>query len=91
MRDNRPPAPPLLDDAVESARQALVDFGVRMIREGLAVGTAGNLSVKAGDLVVITPTGVPYQDLSPSDICSADQLEEVRAEASRRSYLGAAQ
>ena len=34
----------------------------------LVVGTAGNVSVRVGDLVVISPSGVDYDDLSAADI-----------------------
>jgi L-fuculose-phosphate aldolase len=35
---------------------------------GLVVGTAGNVSVRSGDLVAVTPSGVDYAGLSASDI-----------------------
>jgi L-fuculose-phosphate aldolase len=30
---------------------------------------SGNLSARAGDLIAITPSGVPYPDMEPADIC----------------------
>lgn len=39
----------------------------RMTADGLVVGTSGNVSARAGDLVVVTPTGVPYDELGPGD------------------------
>lgn len=39
------------------AREALVDAGRRLAARGLVTGTSGNLSVRAGDVVVATPTG----------------------------------
>lgn len=42
---------------------------VRICRElaakGLVVGTAGNVSVREGDLLAVTPSGLPYEDLAP--------------------------
>lgn len=35
---------------------------------GLVVGTAGNASVRAGDLVAVTPSGVEYAGLSAADV-----------------------
>jgi L-fuculose-phosphate aldolase len=50
-------------------RQSLVDHGRRMVRDGLVDGMSGNLSVRAGDLIAITPSGAPYQDMAPADVC----------------------
>jgi L-fuculose-phosphate aldolase len=51
------------------ARAELVRYGQRLIADGLSVGSAGNLSVRVGDAVAITPSGVPYGDLTVDDIC----------------------
>ncbi|HEY0487636.1 MAG TPA: class II aldolase/adducin family protein [Mycobacteriales bacterium] len=40
----------------------------RMLRDGLVTGTAGNVSVRVGDLVAITPTGTPYESLTAEDV-----------------------
>jgi L-fuculose-phosphate aldolase len=50
-------------------RASLVDHGRRMVHDGLVDGVSGNLSARAGDLIAITPSGVPYQDMAPADIC----------------------
>jgi L-fuculose-phosphate aldolase len=50
-------------------RESLVAYGRRMVRDDLVDGMSGNLSARAGDLVAITPSGVPYQDMAPADIC----------------------
>jgi L-fuculose-phosphate aldolase len=50
-------------------RANLVDHGRRMVHDGLVDGVSGNLSARAGDLIAITPSGVPYQDMAPADIC----------------------
>ena len=39
-----------------------------MAAKGLVVGTAGNVSVRDGDLVAVTPSGVPYDDLAPEQV-----------------------
>jgi len=36
----------------------------RMLATGLVVGTAGNVSVRAGDLVAISPSGLDYDELT---------------------------
>lgn len=40
-----------------------------MLDDGLAIGSAGNLSVRDGNDVLITPSGIAYRDLRPDDIC----------------------
>lgn len=49
-------------------REELVRYGARLLDDGLAVGSAGNLSVRIGDVVAITPSGIPYRELLPADI-----------------------
>ena len=50
-------------------RASLVAFGRRMVADGLVEGMSGNLSVRAGDLVAITPSGVDYDEIQPAGIC----------------------
>ncbi len=54
---------------LQAAREQLVSYCGRLIADGLAVGAAGNMSVRVGDLVAITPSGVRYSELTPADIC----------------------
>jgi L-fuculose-phosphate aldolase len=67
-------------DELVVARAELVSYGARLLDDGLAVGSAGNLSVRMGDIVAITPSGIPYADLRPADIClvtpAGAQLDE---------------
>jgi L-fuculose-phosphate aldolase len=53
---------------LHAAREQLVAFSARLLSDGLAVGSAGNLSVRCGDLVAITPSGISYHELSAADI-----------------------
>ena len=46
----------------QAAREQLVSYSARLADDGLAVGSAGNLSVRLGDLVAITPSGVGYDE-----------------------------
>jgi L-fuculose-phosphate aldolase len=50
-------------------RQQLVKYSNRLLDDGLAIGSAGNMSVRAGDEVLITPSGIPYRDLEAADVC----------------------
>jgi L-fuculose-phosphate aldolase len=53
-------------------RAQLVDYCHRMQADDLTVGTSGNLSVRSGQHIAITPSGVPYEDLTPEAICVID-------------------
>jgi L-fuculose-phosphate aldolase len=52
-------------------RHALAEAGRRLAARGLVIGTAGNLSARAGDLVAVTPTGGALGELT------ADQMTVI--------------
>jgi L-fuculose-phosphate aldolase len=56
-------------DGLEAARAQLVSYSARLLDDGLAVGSAGNMSVRVGDTVAITPSGVSYAEMRPADVC----------------------
>lgn len=56
-------------DGLQAARAQLVSFSARLLDDGLAVGSAGNMSVRIGDRVAITPSGISYTEMRPEDIC----------------------
>jgi L-fuculose-phosphate aldolase len=49
-------------------REAIVATCQDLSRAGLVVGTAGNVSVRSGDVVAVTPTGVRYAALTPDQV-----------------------
>jgi L-fuculose-phosphate aldolase len=49
-------------------RQDIVRTCQELSRAGLVVGTAGNVSVRAGDLVAVTPSGVRYAELTARQV-----------------------
>ncbi|SCK30452.1 L-fuculose 1-phosphate aldolase [Streptomyces sp. WMMB 714] len=55
-----------------SAWNELVTVARRTAAEGLVVGTSGNVSVRVGENVLVTPSGVPYDRLGPGDLCAVD-------------------
>ncbi|MFF7240787.1 class II aldolase/adducin family protein [Streptomyces collinus] len=55
-----------------AAWEALVATARRTVADGLVVGTSGNVSARVGDLVLVTPSGVPYDRLTPADITGVD-------------------
>ncbi|MFI1735341.1 class II aldolase/adducin family protein [Streptomyces acidicola] len=59
-------------DDVARAWDELVATARRSVADGLVVGTSGNVSVRVGDTVLVTPTGVPYDRLTPDDVVGVD-------------------
>jgi L-fuculose-phosphate aldolase len=55
-------------EAEERAWAALVEAARRTVTDGFVVGTSGNVSVRVGDVVLVTPSGVPYDRLGPDDL-----------------------
>ncbi|MBQ0927590.1 class II aldolase/adducin family protein [Saccharopolyspora endophytica] len=58
-------------------RGEVIDIARRMTSDRLVVGTSGNVSVRSGDLVAVTPSGVEYDELRPVDIPLVDLSGEV--------------
>jgi L-fuculose-phosphate aldolase len=56
-------------DGLKAARAQLVSYSARLLEDGLAVGSAGNMSVRIGGRVAITPSGISYTEMRPEDIC----------------------
>lgn len=61
----------MLDEETH-AWEALVATARRTVSDGLVVGTSGNVSVRVGDTVLVTPSGVPYDRLTPDDVTGVD-------------------
>src|ERR1700750_3018260 len=61
-----------LDHAISRAetekRQAIIDACRRMNALGINQGTSGNISVRHGDGLLITPTSTPYESMAPEQI-----------------------
>jgi L-ribulose-5-phosphate 4-epimerase len=60
--------------SIERLRVEVADLHRELVRYGLVVWTAGNISarVPGADLLVIKPSGVPYDDLSPENMVVCD-------------------
>lgn len=56
-------------EACENAKRELVAYCRRLRGDHLSVGTSGNLSVRVGELVAITPGSHSYDDIEPENIC----------------------
>lgn len=51
-----------------TSRQAIIDACLQMNASGINQGTSGNISVRYGDDLLITPSGIAYEALQPADI-----------------------
>jgi L-fuculose-phosphate aldolase len=69
---HRPAKDTAVRDAVEKTWSDVVGAARRTVTDGLVVGTSGNVSARIGDLVVVTPTAVPYDRLRPQDAVAVD-------------------
>ena len=52
----------------QAKRQSIIDACREMNRLGINQGTSGNISLRHGDGMLITPTSVPYQTMRPEQI-----------------------
>ena len=50
-------------------RDDVIAFGRRAVSDGLITGTAGNFSIRVGEVMAITPSGVPYDLIDPTEVC----------------------
>lgn len=58
-------------------REKVVETAKRMLDFGLVTGTWGNISVKDGDFLHVTPSGVLYPQMRMSDIVTVDMEGNV--------------
>lgn len=56
----------------KAAWQEVVHTARRTVTDGLVVGTSGNVSTRVGEVVLVTPSAVPYDQLGPQDLCAVD-------------------
>lgn len=71
---------PQMADRIERARERVCELHAELIKWGLVVWTAGNVSERvkgdsengSEDVLVIKPSGVPYDRLTPADMVVCD-------------------
>jgi L-fuculose-phosphate aldolase len=56
----------------EKLRKAIIETAREMNRSGLNQGTSGNVSARIKGGFLITPSGIPYDDLKPGQIVACD-------------------
>lgn len=62
-----------MTDAEEAwLRQEIIDTALAMSHEGLSPGASGNISARWESGMLITPSGMAYDDLIPEDIVHVD-------------------
>jgi L-fuculose-phosphate aldolase len=57
---------------LEIERDQVAEAGRRLAAAGLVLGTAGNVSARAGELVVVTPTGAVLERLTAEQVAVVD-------------------
>jgi len=70
----------------ENQKKTLIDFAVKVYREGMVLGTGGNLSLRVGekgDMMIITPSGMEYEKLQVEDMVVMD-LDNNIVEGNRK-------
>ncbi|SHH29425.1 class II aldolase/adducin family protein [Desulforamulus hydrothermalis] len=74
-----------MQQAIEAAKQKIIELGKKMLQAGLVAGTWGNISalVREAGLVVITPSGMDYTCLQATDMVVLD-LQGRPVEGQRR-------
>ncbi|GAB2842623.1 class II aldolase/adducin family protein [Actinoallomurus bryophytorum] len=53
---------------LEEERRQVADHCRRMRADGLVVGTSGNISVRSGELIAVSPSGLDYDALTPERV-----------------------
>ena len=64
---------------MQEEREEIVRFGLKMVKAGLTSGTGGNLSIfnPSTGLLVISPSGMEYDELRPEDVPVLNQYGVV--------------
>lgn len=57
---------------LQEERQNVSLHGQKMLAQGLTTGTGGNISVRSGDRVAISPSGMAYDEIQPDDVPLVD-------------------
>jgi L-fuculose-phosphate aldolase len=65
---------------LEQERRLIADHGRRMTSDRLVVGTSGNLSIRVGELLAVTPAGHAYDTLTP-ELVGVHRLDGSPVEA----------
>ncbi len=61
-----------MTDGLDRLRADVVQACRELAASGLVIGSAGNVSARSGDLVLVTPTGAPLAALTADDLAVVD-------------------
>lgn len=53
-------------------KQEVVKYAKMCSNSGLTVGTSGNVSIRHGDMMYITPSALPYDEMKEEDVLEVD-------------------
>ncbi len=56
----------------ETIRQELVEYGNKLIAEGLVAGPGGNISARDENIIYLSPSGYAFDELQPEDYVGLD-------------------
>jgi L-fuculose-phosphate aldolase len=59
-----------MDDTERQIRQSIIDACRAMNASGINQGTSGNISVRHGDVMLVTPSATPYDAMTPEMIAA---------------------
>jgi L-fuculose-phosphate aldolase len=68
------------DDSLDAMRATVARLGRQLKDRGLTSGTGGNVSVRRGDRVAVSPSGVAYDDVTAERVPIVDLDGEVVVE-----------
>lgn len=70
--------------AETTARRSVIETALSMSRCGLSPGRSGNVSCRFERGMLITPTGMAYEDIRPRDVVFVDAKGDVPGKKSRK-------
>lgn len=56
------------EQSLREEREQVGDLGRRMLEQDLTYGTGGNVSVRESDRVAMSPSGVPYEEVTADNV-----------------------
>ena len=65
------------NERFHSLKKDIVDLCKKLLVQGHIIGSAGNVSIRVKELVLITPSNVNYVDMRPEDIILIDMQGKV--------------
>ena len=74
-----------MNEAEIELREEIIRTGIRMNELGINQGTSGNISVRWQEGILLTPRGIPYEELNPEDLCYQNWEGEVEGRLERSS------